>query len=39
MRISVEKEKELCITLVDCVAAQTGKTLESVLILIVRPRN
>lgn len=33
MRISVEKE---LYNLVDCVAAQTGKTLESVLILIVR---
>jgi hypothetical protein len=33
MRISVENE---LYNLVDCVAAQTGKTLESVLILIVR---
>jgi hypothetical protein len=33
MRISVEKE---LYNLVDCVAAQTGKTLESVLLLIVR---
>ena len=33
MRVSVENE---LYNLVDCVAAQTGKTLESVLILIVR---